>query len=292
MTNQTVTVAASSEDPWLKLGASVGCDPVPWWLNRFIWIGASKTGKSTVLGSMPDGCHLDIEGKAHSVPGRLATRIPIGQFLIDDGVPDKAAVNAEIRRLDKAMFQLQEDAKSGRRKFKHVVFDSVDKLQELVIADLSDASKDIREKYSDGGGISRVVEKVLSYPRKVYSWGYGWSIVTHSKTEVDADGMQYERAACYPSLLGGAVNDAEYILVVARQKQDKLDPTAKTRLENFVIRCQLGKGQNAIYPVGGCVPLPAEMVCPPIGAFTSVLIPAYERGVETLKVMHQKALAN
>lgn len=280
MPNVTMT-QVPGDDPWVKLGASTACTPVPWWLNRFIWIGASKTGKSTILGSMPDGCHADIEGKAHSVVGRVATRIPIGQSVLDEdgSAPKMDVLNAEIRRLDAMMLQLQKDAQKGQRRYRHVIFDSIDKLQELIVAAENNPATDFRDKNDMGKSISRVAEKILSYPRKVYSWGYGWSIVTHSKTEVDEFGVSYERAACWPSVLGGAVNDAEYILIVDRQKSD---PKLKKPGDDFVIETKLGKGQKALYPTGGCVPLPERIVCPATRFFETTFIPLYEESAQRL----------
>lgn len=280
---------ASLSESWQKLGATREFAPPALEQCRLFVLGESKTGKTTLVSGMEGCLILDFEGGGHSVPNSKAYRIWVPVYSQQEVTPDLQAVAARTKRtivaLETVMGQLERDAKSGKPVFQHVVFDSGDRLQELCMARLSvEKGRDIREHAGGKGGWALVAERCLSFPRRLYSLGYGWTVIGHLKTVTKELGdrvIEKERPAIIPGFYGGLKAEADYILGVSRAVN--YNPATRGQATTFSIDTQTNPSRDEDSQNGGRINLPVNIRGIPLGGGWDALKAAYAAEVEKIR---------
>jgi len=177
--------------------------PVPLERSKFFWLADCKTGKTTLLCSMPGNLILDMEMKTDNIPFKRAGCVAI---------PDYTTLEQKVSALEAARRQ-----HGDQYPIKHVTFDSVDKLQLLCLNHLEQNEwKDkngrpvsIHYHLGGKGGWAELALRVLSFSRRLYLAGYGVSTIGHLKRTTDEDGkLTGALPSCTPLIAGALAQDA------------------------------------------------------------------------------------
>lgn len=152
-------------DVYAKLGVVSGYSPKPPSELRFFTIGPAGDGKTSFWAGCPNTLIIDFEDGAWGVPFCRAHRI----------------VCRDYELLKRLIAQLTEDAKSGRRPFQRVVFDTVDQMVELVNPAVAKEYNltDITDYGSKGAGWSILRAACWDFISRLETAGYSWTCVGH-----------------------------------------------------------------------------------------------------------------
>jgi hypothetical protein len=278
-------VAAEGTDigrTWEALGVELGFNPLPLNLARFFIIGEVKSGKSTLVSGHKDALVLDYENAHRNIVGASAYRLAVSDY----------------KQHMSVMNQLKSDAMRQSRRFKHIILDTGDRLQELVMDELS-REKSTAQKTIDivdygqrGKGWSLVSRRLTSFLPYISSLGYGWTVIGHMKwasTENDAgDEIQYQRAALSPGTVGIIKQLADYLMLVKietikQQVKEKGSNVSRTEYNHrYVLHTKNQKGRDYNEELGTRIPLPPVMELPLHGGWQTV-DSAWQSSVDQLK---------
>lgn len=271
---------------WQGLGVTRGFSPSPIEQTRWFITGGLKSGKSTLVSSIPYALVLDFERGANCVRTPAAHRVWINDW----------------SKLVQVMDLLATEAKAGTRSFKTVVFDTGDAFLALCRQHLSeeltesklatgkfspDSYFDITESGMEGSGWSKVNSEFMRIVTKVYTLGYGWVICGHLKEEriklsYDTPEIIVPRPALTPGIVGQVSRDAEILATVGRVARTikeehtvalKGGRTQKLMSDRTVVEYRLCVGQSAANAVAtGCrITFPtATIEIPETGAWTII----------------------
>lgn len=302
-----VSMGEGTEIPkWVaEMGGTSSFNPLPFESCRFFLTGPPKQGKTTLMCSMERAAYLDFEGGAHSVPHKKATVFYVPVYRDEELTPiQKAGIPGAtpgtwLRQpavsLTSLMEKLREDAGSGSPYFRHAVFDSVDRLQEMCLRHLetnvwkSKAGMPVKiGDYLGGkGGWTELATFCMSYFRQLNAMGLGWTAIAHLKTETttipgSTQTMKEVRPAVTPSFYGALGQDAEYLLRVSKENGPK-DPKTGLRPSNFVVHTEATTAQREDFPQGGRVTLPPKVRDIPLDGGCAALRAAYEAACAKLR---------
>jgi hypothetical protein len=194
--NSPVSIPAD----YLSLGLKSGYNP-PSPDDLRLWIVALPgQGKSTFLASIPDTLILDFEQGCRAIPGSRSCYVPIR--------------NAD--HFDQVMTKLLEDGKNNRRKFKRIVFDTVDQYLTM-FADVISREKGVEtiaEFGSKGAGYNLLANRCWAPVEALRASGYIWAMTGHIKQEtVTLPGTNQEitkeRPSAYSSFTSRIVGGAD-----------------------------------------------------------------------------------
>lgn len=248
--------------------------PPPFPRLRFFWTGPTKVGKTTLVAGMPNSLLIDLEGGAHSLVNPRAAVVWCPVYSDAEMKPEHEKIAAErdvvLVSLEGVMKQLGELANKPDTPVQHVIFDSIDWLQDMAIKRLNkeyadrfrDNVTDIREYKASAkgsGGYQIVFERVLSFHRQLTLWGYGWSQIGHiteKEKQVGKETMTVIRAACFPGIYGPLCQECDYQLNV--DMEPDFVPGAKSKSLKQVVYSHTINKDDAL-ELGGRVPLPARI---------------------------------
>lgn len=272
--NPVATISTTLTDSWKTLGAITGSQPPDLLDCRFFIYGKPKTGKTTFLSSFPETLIIDLEGGGHSVPNPAAARIWVPGYMDTDLTTEMREIarkrNRPIASLQAVLNKLESEAKAGTPAFRHIVFDSADSLQELVMIQMSkEKGKDIRE-YGQGSGWGLMAERCVGLAQRLGRLGYGWSMTGHYQLElVEVGGSNVEvcRPTITPKFYRTLGKEVEYILEMTRNL-GPLDQTTKTRRVEVYLVSQPMEPRREDFASGGRVTLPAKVGPIPMTGYT------------------------
>ena len=287
--NVATPIQTNLTDAWKTLGATQAFEPPPLQRCRLQILAESKRGKTTLVAGMSGALLLDLEGGAHSLRQSHAHRVWVPAYRDSDITPKfreiATAEGRTVGSLETVINQLGRDATSGSPVFQHVIFDSADKLQELVMSYLTkEKGQDIREYRGGKGGWALIAEHCMSFPRKLYQLGYGWTMVGHIKIETKTiAGVEVEsrRPAIIPGFSGLIEREVEYLLKIEKTF-GPWDPIQKQRKQVYHLTAEANEVQPNDVPLGGRIPLPQKVEVPLVGGFTA-LEAAYNAEVQRIQ---------
>lgn len=193
-----------------KLGATRGFDPPEPHRLRFYLTGKPGCGKTTFVSSIDGALIIDPEDSSCMVPNPKAMRFTphTGKELMD-------MVHELIRM------------KAGpSNPVKHIVFDTIEKAQTLIIPWLTDHHNethprstpllDIREYGTKGAGWGKINDMTLGIMHKLYLAGYGWTCCGHLQESTIEDPISKKpitklEPLINPGIRGGLYRDAQYM---------------------------------------------------------------------------------
>lgn len=250
-----------------RLGAEVGFKPLHLSKSRIVVMAEMKEGKTTFVGSRPKSLHLDFDDAAQNLLGRRSHRIYVRTY----------------KQLEEVAQQLEKDALRNARVYDNVAFDTVDWLQDLCTGKIEDENHGtaIENLRGGRGGYDLRNRRVLSFLRRVYLAGYGWSAVMQLKRDQDVDDKGKEistvRPACSPAIRTGIMRDADYLFQLGadvqwQEEPDPRNPKMKVRKPHRTVFLETreleGKGYNV--ELGTRIPLPQIIEIPKIHGFDAV----------------------
>lgn len=186
-----------------------------------IWVqGYPGSGKTDYLASYPDAVHFDFEDtRCFALKGRSVRVVPTSAEDLLNWVQALVADQA--------------------RKFKTVLFDTVESIPQLLIPYLTEKynethvrkTTDIRESGSDGAGWSRINEHVASLMQILYQAGYGWVVAGHLReTEVVENGEKKIIASplINEGIRGWLARQSQYTVTTALRTVSRFDAPVQT----------------------------------------------------------------
>jgi hypothetical protein len=302
-----VPMEGTAVPAWVKdMGGTSSFNPLPFESCRFFLTGPPKQGKTTLMCSMERTAYLDFEGGAHSVPHKKATVFYVPVFsdgeltpIQKSGIPGQQPgtwLRQPAVSLTSIIKKLKEDAGSSAPYFQHVVFDSVDRLQEMCLRHLETNVWKNRQglpvkigDYLGGkGGWSELAVFCMSHFRGLNAMGLGWTAIAHLKTEsIPIPGTTNQvtkeiRPAITPSFYGALGQDAEYLLHISKESGPK-DPKTGLRKSNFVVHTEATMAHKEDYPQGGRVTLPPKLEAIPLDGGCASMKVAYDAACQKLR---------
>lgn len=216
--SQTITTSDGRTLPaaYQKWNLVRGFDPPDPLSLRYFILGLPGKGKTTYAASMPDTIHIDPE---HTT-----------EFCEDPKViPFRPANGKELQ--DFIDFLVAE-GRAGRRIFKHVIFDTAEKILQFIIPHLSEVYskkynrtiEDIREFGEGGAGWGKVNTWFQDTLNDLHMAGYGWTCVGHLKEDTKTVRVNGEiqhkltyRSALNPGVQAALYRDAQFIMMVRKE---------------------------------------------------------------------------
>lgn len=178
---------------------------------RFFMLGMPGKGKTTYAASMDNTIFIDPEDTVGFCEQMKAT-----PFIPKNGT-----------ELQEFIDFLISEGRAGRHAFKHVVFDTAEKVLQFIVPHISEVySKkynrkidDIREFGEKGAGWGKVNGWFQDTLNDLYMAGYGWTCIGHQKEEVRnvrGEGGRMEEQIVYRSALNAGIlsavsRDAQFI---------------------------------------------------------------------------------
>ncbi len=214
-TNAVRPVAIDYSDVYAKLGLESGFDPLPTGLSRWIMRslkGAGKTSLNKARG--PRTLILDFEKTARQIARGEAAFIALRDYA----------------HLERVMNRLHMDAAKPDRPYDHIVFDTLDALQDMVVEQLTKEKgvDDIQEYGKRGKGHSLVSRRVGNLIRQTADWGYGWTCTVHEHwASVSEDEPERLRPSVTPGTFRMIKNDADYVCQLRWVNVKRQVPDAK-----------------------------------------------------------------
>lgn len=277
-TANTVSTVEDSDvgSAYAKLGVRRGFDPMPPERARFYVLALPKAGKSTFISSMPDALCFDFDDAYRNIESKRCDYVPV----------------LDYRTLVSAVEQLKQDALRGNRRYKHVIFDTTDRYQDLVIdqlnheleADPKATIKKVLDTKGGKGGYVTVRDRMMLFPRQLYKAGYGFSMIGHLRwvnSEEEED--QYLKSCIFPGTNAEIGGEVDYVMeahtaakvdVIPDPRNPKLKTQKVTRKYHIVTRRQDSNPYSQ--ELGARVTLPEVLEVPKTNAWTEVFRPAWE----------------
>lgn len=264
--NVTMKMTADIGESWERMGVEIGFNPAPLSRCRFFIFGPVKNGKTTLAASFPRALHLDFEDAARNVVGARAHRIYV----------------SGMEQLDKIIEKLETENLQKNRTFDTVIFDTGDRLQDLLYAGFEDRHGTDLEHYRGGqSGWKQLSLDFLSYPRRVYKASYGWVTAGHIRyTEVADKGgnkLSITKAGVTPLITAGLQQDADYLLQVGVEvtKEEVADPRNPKMKKSVPVRktwltTREGGARDMNAELGTRVPLSEFIELPKVGGFDAI----------------------
>jgi hypothetical protein len=200
--------------------------PHPLALRYFI-IGLPGKGKTSYVASMSDTVHIDPEDTTEFCQDPKAT-----PFRPKNG-----------RELQEFIDFLVTEGKAGRHVFKHVVFDTAEKILQFIIPELSrvygekygTTIEDIREWGQGGAGWGKVNTWFQDTLNDLHMAGYGWTCVGHLREDTKTVRIKNEtvvkntyRSALNPGIQAVLYRDSQFIMMVQKDIENfQTDQTIK-----------------------------------------------------------------
>jgi len=190
---------------WISLGVKTGYNPkLAEKLNIYI-LGPYNEGKTTFDASIPNNFILDFEDGANAVVGTNSVRVHIRNF----------------PHFEEVIKKLLADAKSNKRHWTRISFDSIEEYVDLIKHQLEEEKnvEDITDHGSRGHGYNLILQRCWSYIIDLEQAGYVWAIVGHQKlkSEVNPATKKEEtkiREAVYPIVANKIKNAADFQLTI------------------------------------------------------------------------------
>lgn len=274
--------------------------PIPPHLMRFDLRGVSASGKSSLVATIGPRCMvLDFENKH----GTLKIDGPRSQWFVP----------RNLAEVDSFIMDVLAEADKPNRSLDMVVFDTSNEfisgflrpgMTDLLKANGKTVSplEDVCDYGSGGGkgskGWDLVNRRFASYMQRLQIAGYGWGMVGHLKEEtftVNVGGQQQERVRLSPILNPGIANSIERLRLVTAQvfRRESAVPKTKTitvggvkkevpdgaTLQTEYLLTFDGLEQGAT-GLGGTVAVSGTYKLPASGAWESVMVAAYNAGLE------------
>lgn len=209
---QTLTTKDGAVVPSFLSGFNVesGASPPPFHRLRIYLLGLPGSGKTTLSASMADTLYVDPEDSHRFVVGSRSMRC---------APADGAQADALINKL----CSMRSCAPGNP--LRHVVIDTAESFLSHMIPwmtttynagrDPGKHIEDIREYGQKGAGWAKVNEQFLSYLRRLYAAGYGWTVVGHLKeiilTLPGGGSSVVLRALVNDGIMGGLYRDAQFV---------------------------------------------------------------------------------
>jgi hypothetical protein len=225
--NPTAQLTGSLAEAWGKLEVTNSAMPPPLPKCRVFLTGEPGTMKTTLCSQIPTALLIDLEGGAHSAVAPVAHRIWVPVYQERQITTARRDIakrsNRNIASLEGVLDLLRREARDGNTSFECVVFDSGDRLQDLVIEQLSaELGKDVREAGHEGSGWRKVRDRFMNIVREVADLGYGCWVTGHLITKTKTIGgidKEETRPAMTPGIFGSLVGDCELNLITFKESK-------------------------------------------------------------------------
>ena len=192
-----------------KLDASAGYDPLDFLATRRFLLGQRRFGKTILIAGQRETAYLDFDcGSFNRAMGAGTVRFPIKTY----------------QRFKEVMEVFFAEAEAGKFPFRHVVFDTIDTMRQLVRGQMSDeinSGNDIVSYGKGGKGYDMLTRRCLLHLNNVTAkLKVGWTVLGHLKyrsvKDEDGDEVQLWAPAVNPGLSDGIAQLADLLLEIKR----------------------------------------------------------------------------
>ncbi len=204
--NPVVKVAPRSiSADYAALGVEIGYKPRAAEDLRFFVTGPAGKGKTTWVSSIPDTLILDCELGADAIAGAQAARVRIQGY----------------KHYDEIIKKLIEDGENKRRKFKRIVFDTIDEWVHMIAAQLAmeHGCEDIAEYGDKGSGWRLLATRCWKGIQALSMAGYSWTVVGHLRAKtikhpVTKKDATILRPTIFPTLADRVISGSDFYTTI------------------------------------------------------------------------------
>lgn len=262
----SVSTLPTLDAEWSKLGVTHGYDPLDLDASRLMVFGPVKEGKTYFTMSWPDNLQLDFEDASRTVVGARSHRVYV----------------PSVEVLDKLVTKLEADALRGKRQFKRVTFDTIDRLQDLYYDAFKGIyGKDLEDYRGGKGGWKTLNVDIAGYWRRLYKAGYAWTAVCHQRyvTVPGKDGKEVSatKLGPTPGIIASLQQDADYLCSVGMETtwSEEPDPknpriTRRVPAKRVLLATIEGDGRGLNAELGTRVPLSPFIEIPIVNGYDAM----------------------